>query len=84
MLLRTTPAVLAALSNDDWTLVGLGMGVVFAGLIALILICYLLAAAFGGNTAASRLLVAGGVAGIVTEAAAKNGFNRSRCCGKDD
>lgn len=53
MLLRTTPAVLAALSNDDWTLVGLGMGVVFAGLIALILICYLLAAAFGGNAKAA-------------------------------
>ena len=52
MLLRTTPAVLAALTNSDWMLVWLGIGVVFAGLIALILICHLLAAAFSGVKAA--------------------------------
>lgn len=65
MLLQITPALLAALAPDDWTLVGLGMGVVFAGLIALIAICYLLAAVFGGESKKEPVQQTGAAAPVV-------------------
>ena len=51
MLFQEVPAMLSALSARDWMVVGLGIGVVFVGLIALILICYVLSMICGRSAA---------------------------------
>ena len=51
MLFQEVPAMLSALSARDWMVVGLGIGVVFVGLISLILICYVLSVICGRSAA---------------------------------